>query len=135
MHSSLRVLSKRITIPRLSPTHTSARIIHFLKKEGDEVRDYDPLLILECSPDLKADAADRKFPDETLQMIVETNDEGILRNLRTGDEENCSNSDEESKSQWLKVGTPIGVIDDGDDIDGDWTWQSYLHEADETTQI
>ena len=66
---------------------------------------------------------------ETLQAFVETNDERIFRNLRTGDE------DVESKSERPKAGTPIGVIDDGDDIDGDWTWQGYLHEADETTQI
>ena len=125
MHCSLRILSKRITIPRLSPSHTSARIIQFLKKEGSEVRDYDPILILECSPDLKADVADRKFPDETLQMIIETNDEGVLRDL---------NADHEDKLQWMKVGTPIGVIDDGDDIDGDWTWQGYLHQGDDTKQ-
>ena len=32
------------------------------------------------------------------------------------------------KSKWMKVGTNIGVIDDGDDIDGDWSWQAYLHD-------
>lgn len=81
---------------------------------------------MECSPDLRADPSDRDFPEQTLEMIVETNDEGILRDLISVEGDGAK-SGNESKSKWLKVGTPIGVIDDGEDVDGDWTWQAYIH--------
>jgi hypothetical protein len=31
--------------------------------------------------------------------------------------------------KWLKVGTPVGLIDDGEEVDGDWIWQAYLDES------
>lgn len=110
-------LSQRICIPRLSPSHTKVRIIRYEKKiaNGMSVSAYDPILIVECSPDLVT-AGLREFPNETLQMMIDTQDEGILRNLRAP-----------IANEWLDVGTEIGIIDDADPIDGDWTWQAYLH--------
>mmetsp|Transcript_9220 Transcript_9220/g.11623 ORF Transcript_9220/g.11623 Transcript_9220/m.11623 type:complete len:125 (-) Transcript_9220:590-964(-) len=116
MRSTLINLSKRLTIPRLSPSHTSARIVRFLAFNGQDVESYDPIMILECSPDLIHDPADRDFPDQKRLMFIETCDEGILKEL----------NDHEGK--WLDVGTPIGVVDDGDVVDKDWIWQAYLHE-------
>ena len=114
----LSALSKRIVIPRLSPTHSSSRVVKFIKplNNDDYVESYDPIMILECSKDLIADPADRKHEEERLHMIIETCDEGTLQNLNDYD------------GKWLDVGTPIGNIDDGESIDGDWTWQAYLFE-------
>jgi hypothetical protein len=50
----------------------------------------------------------------TIIMTIETHDDGIVRQLRT-----------DLLGQWIPVGTTIGVIDDGDAVDGDWTWQAY----------
>ena len=113
----LSALSKRIVIPRLSPTHSSSRVVKFMKPNNhDYVESYDPIMILECSKDLIADPADRKHEEERLHMIIETCDEGNLRNLNDHD------------GKWIDVGTPLGIIDDGESIDGDWTWQAYLFE-------
>ena len=116
MRSTLISLSKRVTIPRLSPSHTSARIVRFLAKNGQEVESYDPIMILECSSNLVKDPADRDFPDQKLLMFVETCEEGTLKDL------------DDHEGKWLDVGTPIGTIDDGDGPDGDWIWQAYKHE-------
>ena len=105
-----------MTIPRLSPSHTKSRIVRFLIKNEEQVESYDPMMILECSPDLINDPADRDFPDQKPLMFIETCDEGILKNLN------------DHGGKWLDVGTHIGIIDDGDDIDDDWTWQAYLHQ-------
>jgi pyruvate/2-oxoglutarate dehydrogenase complex dihydrolipoamide acyltransferase (E2) component len=120
MRSTLISLSKRITIPQLSPTHTSARIIRFLTKPQSNVETYDPVMILECSSDLIADKADRKYDDEKLFMFIETCDEGVITNLN------------DHGGQWLDVGTDIGIIqeeeEDDEEDDGEWIWQAYLHE-------
>ena len=73
-------------------------------------------MVLECSSNLVADPADRDHPDQKLLMLVETCDEGILKKL------------DDHGGEWLDVGTPLGIVDDGDDVDGDWTWQAYLHD-------
>lgn len=116
MRSTLINLSKRLTIPRLSPTHTSARIHRFLAKDQQYVENYDPIMILECSSDLVADPADRDFPDQKLFMFIETCEEGVLKDLN------------DHGGQWVDVGTPIGIVDDGDNVDMDWIWQGYLHD-------
>jgi hypothetical protein len=72
-------------------------------------------MIVECSPDLVT-AGLREFPEERIKMMIDTQDEGVVRSLRALED-----------TEWLAVGTHIGVIDDGDPIDGDWTWQAYLH--------
>ena len=104
----------------MSPTHTSAKSLRILQTEKTLLQDYDPLLIIECSSNLKADKCDRDYEDQTFEMIVETNDEGVVRDLIKYD-----------KDKWLSVGTKIGIIDDGEPIDGDWTWQAYIHDNDE----
>ena len=116
MRSTLRTLSKHMTIPRLSPTHTKARVVRFLCEAGESVEEYQPVVILECSSDLVADPADRPSPNHRPTMLLETLEEGTLEKLK------------DWKGKWMKVGTNIGVIDDGDDIDGDWSWQAYLHD-------
>lgn len=118
MHRTLPLLlSKRITIPRLSPSHTQVRILRYETNiaNGRDIASYDPIMIVECSPDLVT-AGLREFPDERIKMLIDTQDEGVVRSLRALED-----------TEWLAVGTHIGVIDDGDPIDGDWTWQAYLH--------
>lgn len=114
----MMLLSKRIVIPRLSPTLTKARIIRFEVSKGDQVSAYDPILVVECSPDLVTPAY-RDSPDQTVQMVVDTQDDGEATDLRT-----------DLEGQWLDVDTTIGTIDDGDPVDGDWTWQANLHSED-----
>ena len=117
-------LYKRITIPRLSPTHTSARIIKFLTHNSDSVTSYDPVMILQCSSDLIADPADRNHPDEKLLMFIEGCEEGVVSDLN------------DYNNEWLDVGTPVGMTvddddDDDDDLNGDWIWQAYRHDDEE----
>lgn len=115
MHRTfLSLLSKRIVIPRLSPTHSSARIIRLEVSNGQEVKAYDPIMILECSPDLVTEAF-RDTPNQKVRMMIDTQDEGVVRGLL-----------EDWEGKMIDVGTPVGVIDDGEPIDGDWTWQAYL---------
>ena len=121
MRATIINLSKRITVPKLSPSHTSARIIRFMLPSNPDlyVESYDPVMILECSSDLIADPADRDYPEQKPLMFIETMDEGNLKNLDDHD------------GKWIPVGTPIGTVDDGDVLDGDWTWQAYLHSENE----
>jgi pyruvate/2-oxoglutarate dehydrogenase complex dihydrolipoamide acyltransferase (E2) component len=108
-----RLLSKRITIPRLSPTHSQAKIRQWMVRDGTAVEAYDIVVILEC-----AHVSEYDGPESTLLMAIDTQEEGIVRDLSS-----LSNS-----ADWMPVGTAIGWIDDGDDIDGDWIWQAYLEE-------
>lgn len=124
-----RLFSKRITIPRLSPTHTKARIVRFEAPEPSpsfnykaEVVAYDPIMILEVSPDLVM-IEHRDYPDQTTLMVVETQDEGMVKQLN------------DHGGKWIDIGTPFGIIDDGDEIDGDWTWQAYYHTETESETI
>eukprot|EP00640_Fibrocapsa_japonica_P005361 CAMPEP_0113936892 /NCGR_PEP_ID=MMETSP1339-20121228/3644_1 /TAXON_ID=94617 /ORGANISM="Fibrocapsa japonica" /LENGTH=107 /DNA_ID=CAMNT_0000939461 /DNA_START=105 /DNA_END=428 /DNA_ORIENTATION=- /assembly_acc=CAM_ASM_000762 len=100
-------------MPRLSPTHTQARIIRLEVSNGDHVVEYDPVFTVECSADLVTPAF-RNFPDQKLKMIVETQEEGTITKLET-----------KLLGQWVEVGTNLGVIDDGDPVDGEWMWQAY----------
>jgi hypothetical protein len=52
-------------------------------------------------------------------MLLEALEEGTLEKLN------------DWKGQWMDVGTEIGIVDDGDDIDFDWSWQAYLHDEDD----
>lgn len=119
MQRTLIVLSKRITIPKLSPTHTKSRIISFDIANGDEVIEYDPVFTVECSSDFITPAY-RDSPDQKLKMIVETQEEGIVTDLRT-----------DLIGKWLDVGSNLGIVDDKDPLDGDWTWQAYTIGEDE----
>ena len=131
MRATIINLSKRITIPKLSPTHTSSKIIKFLTQNKTYVQSYDPIMILQCSSDLIADPADRKYDNEELLMFIETCDEGIVKGLDEG---------LVGSGEWLDVGTTIGIIDEEDDGDNDgdrkdqneikdeFLWQAYSHD-------
>lgn len=110
------MLSKRITIPRLSPTHTKSRITKFLVQQGDEVEPYETVFIVDCSPDFIT-AGFRETPNQQVSMLIENQEDGTITELDT-----------DVLGKWLPVDTPIGIVDDGDDIDGDWTWQAYTHD-------
>ena len=116
MIRTLALLSKRITVPKLSPTHTQSKITKWLVKDGDTVEPYETVFILDCSPDFLTPGF-RETPDQQVSMIIENQEDGVVSELDTG-----------VLGKWLDVDTPIGVIDDGDDIDGDWTWQAYTHD-------
>ena len=132
--STIACLRKaKVTIPRLSPTHTKARIVRFcpLGLLDGGTKQYlectDALFVLECSPDVVTEA----FRDETDDgkdacplMIVESHDEGdfVLEEKAT---------EAIKMGEWFEVGETIGTIDDGendDDNDEEWLWQAYSHE-------
>ena len=46
------VTKKMITLPRLSPSHTSARLIKLLVPSKSHVIEYQPVMHLQCSADL-----------------------------------------------------------------------------------
>ena len=52
-------------------------------------------------------------------MLLESLEEGVLKEL------------DDWQGEWMDFGTVLGVVDDGDEIDGDWTWQAYLHDEDD----
>mmetsp|Transcript_30511 Transcript_30511/g.87132 ORF Transcript_30511/g.87132 Transcript_30511/m.87132 type:complete len:129 (+) Transcript_30511:224-610(+) len=112
----------QITIPQLSPTHSRAKIVKWCvdaSSTTSSVESYDPLFIVQCSPDLVTEGFRKSTNHEPL-MIVEAHDEGKL-SLKDGIE----------MGKWYDVGTEIGEIDDGDDDfedDGEWLWQAYSHE-------
>jgi len=103
---------KRITLPRLSPTHTRARIDAFCVAPGDAVQAYDLVLKLTPTNDLTEDGDDEPAP----QMSIDTQEEGVVRELRT-----------DLVGTWVDVDTPLGTIvdDDGDETVEDWIWQAY----------
>ena len=136
-----------VTIPRLSPTLTQAKIVRFcppgiLDNKGAAaavagaesapapapvyVDITDTLFILECSPDVVAEESREQTEegnDVNPLMIVESHDEGDFRLRGSG------NDDDKGKiiielnaniklNEWYDVGHVIGEIDDGDDDDG-----------------
>lgn len=83
------------------------------------MKSYDPLFVLQCSPDLVTEAYRESINHEPM-MIVEVHDEGDFQ-LNDGVE----------LDKWYQCGVEIGEIFDGDedaDDDGDWLWQAYSHE-------
>ena len=46
------VTRKSVTLPRLSPSHTSARLIKRLVPNNSHVIEYQPVIHLQCSADL-----------------------------------------------------------------------------------
>ena len=136
MRGSLAALyRKRLTIPQLSPTHTSARITQLLKPAEaaaaasyPSVEAYDPVFVLQCSSDLIADRAFRDYDDQMPSMIVETCDDGLLK----WEPHIVAEFERNGATDWLDVGTVVGVIDDeddheqGDDEEEDWLWQGEV---------
>ena len=43
---------KLITIPMLSPSHTSCRLVEIRVPSGGRVVEYTPIMIVRCSPDM-----------------------------------------------------------------------------------
>lgn len=128
---------KRLTIPRLSPTHTRASVVRYLVPDATYVREYDPVLILRCSPNLIADPADRlQGSDHEPLMLVEAMEEGVLQWDRQKISNDASKGSDDDETEMMDVGALIGTIDDDgdDDIDEDWTWQAYLHDDEEDAE-
>lgn len=113
----IRSLSRRMTLPQLSPTHSQGRIIRLEVQDGSNVAAYDPILIVECSADMITEAY-REHPNDKLIMMIDTQEEGVIRDLKSF-----------YINQWIPIGTELGVIDDGEPIDGEWTWQAYIDDA------
>ena len=129
------IARKIITLPSLSPTHTSARIVRLLVPSGTNVTENQPVLVLRCSPDLIADPADRKTPGHRPTMLMECMEEGRLRwnevaSSATSPPGGPDGDGGGADGKWLKVGDVLGEIvdDDDDDDDEEWKWQAYLHE-------
>lgn len=119
-----------IRIPMLSPTHTRAKIVRWCLEtpngsalpQPTEVESYDPLFVLQCSPDLVTEGY-RQHETHEPKMIVEVHDEGRLT-IHEGIQMN----------QWYPVGTEIGEINDEDEDsgeDGEWLWQAYSYSDDD----
>lgn len=119
----IRLRKATITMPQLSPTHTKAKIVQWSvdihqTNPPIQINCYNPLFILQCSPDLITPGF-RKYDDHEPLMIVEAHDEGIL-----------SINPSIKMNEWYDVGTVLGTIDDGDDDpadDSEWLWQAYNH--------
>jgi len=132
-----------VTIPKLSPTHTKAKIVRFcppalsssLEDEQQQivpVECTDALFVVQCSPDLVTEGF--REQDETdgsdlcPYMIVETHEEGdftLAQNVKL--------------NEWYAAGTVIGTIDDGDDDgdddnNGEWLWQAYSYQETDDDQ-
>eukprot|EP00547_Thalassionema_nitzschioides_P012838 CAMPEP_0194259168 /NCGR_PEP_ID=MMETSP0158-20130606/42960_1 /TAXON_ID=33649 /ORGANISM="Thalassionema nitzschioides, Strain L26-B" /LENGTH=81 /DNA_ID=CAMNT_0038998871 /DNA_START=291 /DNA_END=536 /DNA_ORIENTATION=+ len=71
-------------------------------------------MTVQCSADMVTEAF-RDFPDQQQVMIIDTQDVGTIKHIK-----------DSLIDQWIPVGTELGIIDDGDPIDGEWTWQAYI---------
>lgn len=114
----VRSLSRRMTLPQLSPTHSQGRIIKIEVQNGSSVSAYDPVLIVECSPDIITEAH-RDSPNHKVIMMIDTQEEGVIRDLKSF-----------YIDQWIPIGTELGIIDDGEPVSGEWTWQAYIDNGD-----
>jgi len=125
-HRTLSCLRRaKVTIPQLSPTHTRAKIVDWCLPESlsspvsqRSVQSYDPVFIVQCTPDLVTEGYRESIDHEPL-MIVEVHEEGVFT-LKDGIE----------LDQWYDCGVVIGEVFDGDedpDYDGDWLWQAYSY--------
>lgn len=113
-HRTIARMSRRMTMPQLSPTHSQSRILRIYPTNGTDVIAYDPIFVVECTPDMVTEGY-RESPDARPIMMIDTQEEGVVKELK-----------DFYLNQWIPVGTEIGIIDDGDPIDGEWTWQAYL---------
>ena len=60
-------------------------------------------------------------------MLIETCEEGVM-------ELDVDGVMEEFGGRWLEVGTVLGVVEDGEEVDGDWIWQAYLHDDEDEVE-
>ena len=141
---------KLITLPQLSPSHTSCRLIERLVPSNVHVGEYTPLLIVSCSPDMIEDVAFRVSPYHRQLMLLEIIEDGRIKWLKNpkNDDHHVRVVDDDGDDDVnsmvdLPVGTVIGeVCDDDDDDDDDddhndddvteeWAWQAYMHDEDD----
>lgn len=129
IHRTLVNLKRaRIVIPQLSPTLTKARVSKWFKDpklRDQSIECYEPLFVLECSPDLVSSGY-RVHENHHPLMLIEAHDEGIL-NIH---HDLLFEHNEEDADQWYPVGHVLGEIDDEDDEDtetSDWLWQAYSY--------
>mmetsp|Transcript_17828 Transcript_17828/g.20535 ORF Transcript_17828/g.20535 Transcript_17828/m.20535 type:complete len:131 (-) Transcript_17828:407-799(-) len=120
-HRTLARYSRRITLPQLSPTHSLGRIVRFEVSNGDSLEEYDPVFTIECSADMVTEGY-RDYPTQQQLMIIDTQEPGIIRDIKAF-----------YIDQWIPVGTELGIIDDGEEMSGDWTWQAYTATVDESS--
>ena len=52
-------------------------------------------------------------------VLIDTQEEGVIRDLKSF-----------YVDQWIPIGTELGIIDDGEPVSGDWTWQAYIDDGD-----
>ena len=137
---------KLITLPQLSPSHTSSRLIKRLVPSNVHVGEYTPLLIVSCSPDMIEDPAFRVSPDHRQLMLLEIIEDGRIKWLNTNNNDRGVRVDDDddygdnvNSMVDLPVGTVIGEVCDDDDNDDDhndndvteeWAWQAYMHDED-----
>ena len=125
--TSLALLTRKlITIPSLSPTHTSSRILSRLVPTNTHVIEYQPILTLQCSPDLIADPADRKSLLHEPRMLLESLEEGHLRWKK----KDLIITKEVDEEQWYPVGTVIGEIIEDENDDGVMDFTAYDYNQD-----
>lgn len=138
----------RVTIPKLSPTHTRARILQFCpagllppdhtksSSSSVYVECTDPFFVLECTSDLVAEGF-RAYTEDGKEanplVIVESHDEGDFGFLHDSSD-GKGNQPAIRLNEWYDAGHTIGMIDDGDDDDDDtedWLWQAYSYKLDD----
>lgn len=125
----------KIVIPQLSPTLSKARIYKWLKDPSSIVAKtsyiecYEPLFVLQCSPDLLSSGY-QKHQNHKPLMLIEAHDEGMLQIS----EEVLQSS---ASGKWFPVGHFLGTIDDDDDDDdaAEWLWQAYSYEEDDDMRM
>ncbi|CAJ1964953.1 unnamed protein product [Cylindrotheca closterium] len=140
VHRTLLQLKRaRIVIPQLSPTLTQVRIHKWLKDPASEIECYEPLFVLQCSPDLLSEAY-RKYKTHEPLMLIEAQDEGKLQI-------SPEILESSKRGEWFPVGHFLGTINDDDDDDDDddnndaeisgedteWLWQAYSYEEEAET--
>jgi pyruvate/2-oxoglutarate dehydrogenase complex dihydrolipoamide acyltransferase (E2) component len=117
----IRALSRRMTLPQLSPTHSQSRILKWEIENGSTVHAYDPVMVVECSMDMIT----APYRDGSkMLLVVDTQDEGMIRDLKTY-----------YLNQWIPIGTELGIIDDGEPVDGEWLWQAYTTDTVDTNKV
>lgn len=75
-------------------------------------------MIVECSADIITEAY-RDSPSDKVIMMIDTQEEGAIRDLKSF-----------YIDQWIPIGTELGIIDDGEPVTGEWTWQAYIDTGD-----
>jgi hypothetical protein len=125
---------KLITVPQLSPSHTTSRLVKRLVPSNTHVSEYTPLFIVSCSPNMIEDPAFRVSPEHRQLMLLEIIEDGRIKWLTN---DNDDDDGDVNSMIDLPVGTVIGEVCDDDDDDNndevaeEWAWQAYMHDVDD----